>query len=77
MPLIFDVTIKFMKPHAPATTFYWPARDDIVELPFDKILVKLEPPTCTSRSGQHYTITKEEEKKTNDGFQYLMSELSV
>ena len=58
-----DVTIKFMKPHAPATTFYWPARDDIVEVPFDKILVKLEPPTCTSRSGRHYTITKEEEKK--------------
>ena len=69
-----DVSVKFMKPHAPAATFYWPVREDVCEVPFTRVIAKLEPPACTSRSGRHYAITEDELKKTEEKFNFIMSQ---
>lgn len=56
-----DFQVKFMHPHGPATSFSWPARDDICWVPFDKFVCKIEAPTTVT--GRTYTIRNEDMTK--------------
>ena len=63
-----DITCKFMKPHGPSEFFYWPARDDTVYVPFDKILLNVKTPNIASSSGRQYCIKKQEFQHTINAF---------
>ena len=63
-----DVYCKFMHPHGYTENFYWPSRDDEVYVPFSKILLKVNTPNVSSRSGRHYTISKNDIQQTVEAF---------
>lgn len=52
-----EVTVSFLQPHGPATSFTFPLRPDILQVPRENILTKIDPRTETGRT---YLITEEE-----------------
>ena len=50
-----DVKVKFMHPHGPSKQFFWPPRDDVCWIPFDKVVKVIQLPSTTS--GRMYTLT--------------------
>ena len=56
-----DIMMKFMHPHGPATSFSWPARDDVCWVPFDKFVCKIGAPTTVT--GRTYTIRNQDMTK--------------
>ena len=61
-----ELLIKFMHPHGPRQTFYWPKRDDILHVPIDDILLQVSTPNISS-TGRVYQIT--------DGEYAILSEI--
>ena len=68
-----DVKCRFMHPHGPVTSnnFNWPSRNDEGFVPFDKFIMRVDTPKCTSNSGRQYELKAEELKHTNSVFQNL------
>lgn len=54
-----DVHVKFLHPHGPAKSFYWPSREDICWTPLCKIISCVNPPV-TKGSGRMYYFAEEE-----------------
>lgn len=52
-----DVTVKFLHPAGPSSSFYWPKRDDICDVPIPHILAVVEPPHTST--GRTYQFSKE------------------
>ena len=48
-----DVSISFMHPHGPATSFHWPSREDTCFVPLPCILCIVNPPS-TPNGRQYY-----------------------
>ena len=46
-----EVLIKFMHPHGPRKTFYWPKRDDIIYLSKADVIAKISPPHVSRLAG--------------------------
>ena len=63
-----DILCKFMHPHGYTKQFYWPIRDDVVYVPFSKVLLKVNTPNLVSHSGRQYAISKNELLKTVEVF---------
>ena len=66
-----DVECKFLHPHGPVTdnNFHWPQTNDKGFVPFDKFIMKVDTPQCTSNSGRQYRMKAEELKHTNRVFE--------
>ena len=66
-----DITCKFMHPHSPVTNnnFHWPRTEDSGFVPFDKFIMKVGTPQCTSSSRRQFQIQEQELKQTNSVFQ--------
>ena len=62
-----DVECKYMHPHGPVTNnnFHWPNRDDKGYVPFDKFIMKVDTPKCTSNTGRQFVLQSQELKQTN------------
>jgi len=57
-----EADIKFMCPHGPSPSFYWPEQDDICTIPYNQIICSIDAPS-TSSSGRTYTLSKKSLKK--------------
>ena len=68
-----DLTCKFMHPHNPTNKFYWPRSDDKAYIPFTKVIMKVNPPTC-SDNGRTFFIKEDELSKTNNYFNLEMKQ---
>lgn len=68
-----DVKCRFMHPHGPVTSnnFNWPSRNDEGFVPFDKFIMRVDTPKCTSNSGRQYELKAEELKHTNCVYENL------
>ena len=51
-----EVNVKFMCPHGPSPSFYWPEQDDICTIPYNQIIGTIDTPS-TSFSGQIYKLS--------------------
>ena len=54
-----DVTCKFMHPHGPTNNFQWPHGDDMGYVPFNRFIMTVETPQCSS-SGREFFIKEQE-----------------
>lgn len=52
-----EARVKFMTPHGPRKSFFWPARDDVCWVPQSNILKIISSLSATSHSGRTYQIT--------------------
>ena len=52
-----DYKIKFMHPHGPAKTFYWPSRDDCCWIPESDLHCVISAPFLKSSSTRNYSIS--------------------
>ena len=52
-----DVEVKFMHPHYPGVSFFWPSRDDVCCVPHTHITI-IETPLLSSASARQHTISK-------------------
>ena len=52
-----DVQIKFMHPHFPTHSFEWPSREDICWMPDINVLVVVDTPVPSTRSGRQYHLS--------------------
>ena len=50
-----DVQVRFMHPHGPKRTFYWPAKEETCWVPSQEIISTVEAPT--TRNGRMYNIS--------------------
>ena len=66
-----DIQVKFMHQRGPATTFFWPQKEDICWVPTAHILCLLVPPTSNS-TGRQYQFTTEEIKDIVTRFETLL-----
>ena len=68
-----DVECAFMHPHGPVTdnNFHWPRTSDQGFVPFDKFVLKVDTPQCTSNSGRQFRLKTEELKQTTRVFENL------
>ena len=57
-----DVFVKFMAPHGPSVSFYWPSREDICWVLKCDILAILSTPS-TSSSGRNYKLYDDDHAK--------------
>jgi hypothetical protein len=53
-----DATVKFLHPHGPSRSFYWPEKDDYCEVPLIHILSSVD--TLSTQTGRQYTIENSE-----------------
>ena len=60
-----EAKVKFMTPHGPRKSFYWPARDDTCFVPFSSILRIVNTLAPTSQSGRTYQLTDSDFKAIN------------
>ena len=58
-----EVTVSFLHPHGPSTTFKYPKQPDILDIPFSDVLTKVDPRTS---SGRLYTITQKESRAATE-----------
>ena len=68
-----DVKIKFLHPHGPARSFFWPAREDICFVPFTHILTTIDMPGTAT--GRQYRISERDSQKINSVFYSETSQL--
>lgn len=48
-----DVIVKFLHPHGPSASFFWPQREDVCAVPITHLIAIVEPPkTMTGRTYQ-------------------------
>ena len=47
-----DGTCKFMHPHGPTNNFHWLHTDDMGYVPFNKFIITIETPQCSSNGRQ-------------------------
>ena len=48
-----DVTVKFLHPHGPSPSFFWPKREDACAVPIPHVIAIVDPPkTMTGRTYQ-------------------------
>ena len=52
-----DVQIKFMHPHFPTHSFEWPSREDVCWVPDINVLVVVDTPVPSTRSGRQYHLS--------------------
>ena len=52
-----DTLASFLHPCGPSTSFKYPSKEDIVDIPLRNVLTKVNPRTLTGRA---YTLTKQE-----------------
>ena len=55
-----DLSIRFLHPHGPSKNFYWPSRDDTLDVPLNSILCLISPPA----TGRTYQISDDDYDKT-------------
>jgi len=48
-----DAEVKFMHPHGPARSFFWPSREDLCYVPYTHILLSIGMPS-TSTTIQNF-----------------------
>jgi hypothetical protein len=46
-----EVTISFLHPHGPATSYVYPQQPDIVSIPLTEVLIKVDPRTATGQTN--------------------------
>jgi len=56
-----DAEVKFMYPHGPARSFFWPSREDLCYVPCTHILLSIGMPSASS--GRQYRISEKDLKK--------------
>jgi hypothetical protein len=54
-----DFMVKFMHPHYPSRSYYWPNRDDNCWVPRMNVICLVKTPSTSS--GRQYQISKEDE----------------
>ena len=52
-----ETDIKFMCPHGPSPSFYWPEQDDVCTIPYNQTISTIDTPS-TLRSGRIYKLTR-------------------
>ena len=57
-----DLSIRFLHPHGPSKNFYWPSRDDTLDVPLKSILYFISPAATTT--GRIYQISDDDYDKT-------------
>ena len=57
-----DLKIKFLHPHGPSKSFYWPSRDDTCYVPITNILCLISPPSTST--GRTYKILDDDYDNT-------------
>ena len=57
-----DLSIRFLHPHEPSKNFYWPLRDDTLDVPLSSILCLISPPA--NATGRTYQISDDDYDKT-------------
>lgn len=57
-----DLSIRFLHPHGPSKNFYWPSRDDTLDVPLSSILCLISPPA--NATGRTYQISDDDYDKT-------------
>ena len=53
-----DVKVKFMYPHYPGVSFFWPSQDDVCWVPHTHIITIIQTPLLSSASAWQNTISK-------------------
>ena len=66
-----DVSIKFLHPPYPSTSFHWPSRNDICWVPNIHLLCGILPPS--TQTGRQYQITKEDDAKIANSWKDFLS----
>lgn len=59
-----DIQVKFLHPHGPAKSFFWPSREDICWIPMCNIMSRVNPPV-TKGSGRMYYFPEDEIQSTD------------
>ena len=62
-----DAHVKFMHPHGPTNSVYWPRRNDICWVPFSQILCIVQAPT--KYTGRKYKIDEKDIQKVDEACQ--------
>ena len=61
-----DAEVKFMHPHGPARSFFWPSREDLCYVPYNHILLSIGMPSTSS--GRQYRISDKDFSKIQSVF---------
>lgn len=59
------MTSKFMHPHGPSETFFWPQNEDQCPVPAALLLCIVNPPETTSQLGRSYKIDSVSREEVN------------
>ena len=65
-----NITVKFLHPHIPATSFFYPQHEDILEVDPLDILTIVHPITATGRT---YNITRNEMLEASSALESYLS----
>ena len=59
-----DVKVKFMHPHFPSRSYYWPSREDKCFVPTVNVVCRVEPPSTST--GRQYKLESKDIKTIED-----------
>ncbi len=60
-----QVSVSSLRPHGPSRSFKYPARLDILNIPFKNVLTRVDPRTVTGRT---YILTQKETRTATEKF---------
>lgn len=70
-----DYNIKFMHPHGPSETFFWPQKEDQCPVPVAHFLCNVNPPEKASQVGRSYKIDSISRKEIRKAWNILKNSI--